>query len=98
MATARKQGRGGRVATPLKRATAKVAKKVPPRDPGILAEGTEPFTIASRIVREFGERLVKQPEVALLELVKNAYDARSEERRVGKECYQPCRSRWSPYH
>src|SRR5213076_911143 len=22
---------------------------------------------------------------------------RSEERRVGKECYQPCRSRWSPY-
>lgn len=79
MATARKQGRGGRVATPLKRATAKVAKKVPPRDPGILAEGTEPFTIASRIVREFGERLVKQPEVALLELVKNAYDADASE-------------------
>src|SRR5213076_3460273 len=24
--------------------------------------------------------------------------ARSEERRVGKECYQPCRSRWSPDH
>ena len=24
--------------------------------------------------------------------------ARSEERRVGKECVQPCRSRWSPYH
>ena len=23
---------------------------------------------------------------------------RSEERRVGKECVQPCRSRWSPYH
>ena len=22
----------------------------------------------------------------------------SEERRVGKECVQPCRSRWSPYH
>ena len=22
----------------------------------------------------------------------------SEERRVGKECYSPCRSRWSPYH
>src|SRR3546814_16370463 len=31
-----------------------------------------------------------------------AYDAytitRSEERRVGKECVSPCRSRWSPYH
>ena len=24
--------------------------------------------------------------------------ARSEERRVGKECEVPCRSRWSPYH
>ena len=24
--------------------------------------------------------------------------ARSEERRVGKECIPPCRSRWSPYH
>ena len=23
---------------------------------------------------------------------------RSEERRVGKECSLPCRSRWSPYH
>ena len=25
-------------------------------------------------------------------------DERSEERRVGKECSEPCRSRWSPYH
>ena len=24
--------------------------------------------------------------------------ARSEERRVGQECYALCRSRWSPYH
>src|SRR3546814_17421195 len=23
---------------------------------------------------------------------------RTEERRVGKECVSPCRSRWSPYH
>ena len=28
----------------------------------------------------------------------NEYDCRSEERRVGKECSEPCRSRWSPYH
>src|SRR3546814_5792516 len=27
-----------------------------------------------------------------------AYDTRSEERRVGKECVSTCRSRWSPYH
>ena len=26
------------------------------------------------------------------------YDVRSEERRVGKECLNVCRSRWSPYH
>ena len=26
------------------------------------------------------------------------FDLRSEERRVGKECYALCRSRWSPYH
>ena len=26
------------------------------------------------------------------------YSRRSEERRVGKECSQQCRSRWSPYH
>src|SRR3546814_12638730 len=25
-------------------------------------------------------------------------DARSAERRVGKECVSTCRSRWSPYH
>ena len=43
----------------------------------VLESGTEPFTIESRIIREFGERLVKHPEVALLELVKNAYDADS---------------------
>ena len=25
-------------------------------------------------------------------------ESRSEERRVGKECSELCRSRWSPYH
>ena len=25
-------------------------------------------------------------------------EVRSEEGRVGKECFVPCRSRWSPYH
>ena len=28
----------------------------------------------------------------------NQDKARSEERRVGKECVPMCRSRWSPYH
>src|SRR3546814_4388381 len=29
---------------------------------------------------------------------RQAAQARSEERRVGKECVSTCRSRWSPYH
>lgn len=44
-------------------------------EPGLLDQGTLPFTIESRTLRELGERLVKQPEVAVVELVKNAYDA-----------------------
>src|SRR3546814_13489978 len=28
----------------------------------------------------------------------SAFQSRSEERRVGKECVSTCRSRWSPYH
>ena len=31
-------------------------------------------------------------------LVVSVGGARSEERRVGKECASMCRSRWSPYH
>jgi 3-methylcrotonyl-CoA carboxylase beta subunit len=31
-------------------------------------------------------------------MVGGKYEARSEERRVGKECRRLCRSRWSPYH
>lgn len=41
----------------------------------ILDKGQLSFTVESRILRELGERLVKQPDVALLELIKNAYDA-----------------------
>src|SRR3546814_16951739 len=38
-------------------------------------------------------RVVSDCHAALLEAA-----ARSEERRVGKECVSQCRSRWSPYH
>src|SRR3546814_15249432 len=33
-----------------------------------------------------------------LQPIVEAVIARSEERRVGKECVRTCRSRWSPYH
>ena len=46
---------------------------------------------------ETGRDLV--PESITVKLFCNAIlYKRSEERRVGKECVQPCRSRWSPYH
>ena len=34
----------------------------------------------------------------VLPIVEIFVGARSEERRVGKECASMCRSRWSPYH
>jgi signal transduction histidine kinase len=47
-----------------------------PLDPSaVLDQGTLAFTIESRLLRELGERLVKAPEVAIVELIKNAYDA-----------------------
>src|SRR3546814_5800710 len=33
-----------------------------------------------------------------LDMMVVCVEARSEERRVGKECVSTCRSRWSPYH
>src|SRR3546814_13926919 len=35
---------------------------------------------------------------AMFSLAMPAFHARSEERRVGKECVSTCRSRWAPYH
>ena len=38
-----------------------------------------------------------QPKT-VTQVINKAFLLRSEERRVGKECSEPCRSRWSPYH
>lgn len=57
----------------------------------LITFGSIPFKIEGRILRELGERLVKQPEVALLELIKNAYDAdatRCEIRSVGNDAIE----------
>src|SRR3546814_14299037 len=49
---------------------------------------------AGRALRiEYPARWAKFSETPLCDV-----RARSEERRVGKECVSPCRSRWSPYH
>src|SRR3546814_11598964 len=44
-----------------------------------------------------GAREVGEEEVVLHEVMQEGV-ARSEERRVGKECVSTCRSRWSPNH
>src|SRR3546814_16007216 len=40
----------------------------------------------------------RSPGSQLKPLPQGCPAARSEERRVGKECVSTCRSRWSPYH
>ena len=47
------------------------------------------------LVLEFNHRLTLGPAI---EDALHRGVPRSEERRVGKECIPPCRSRWSPYH
>ena len=46
-------------------------------------------SIMGKVQKQLGARV--GDEVQLVSI-------RSEERRVGKECCTPCRSRWSPYH
>src|ERR1700694_3640200 len=41
----------------------------------VLDKGTVHFQTEGRLLQELGERLVASPEVALVELVKNSYDA-----------------------
>ena len=59
-----------------------------------------------RLLADFGAQVVKveDPGGDVLRNMgqsvngKSLHAARSEERRVGKECRPLCRSRWSPYH
>src|SRR3546814_12556652 len=46
---------------------------------------------------EEGQSLTNAQEVPIV-LDELGLEARSEERRVGKECVRTCRSRWSPYN
>src|SRR3546814_9941659 len=54
---------------------------------------------AGRLYRpETGQLSCRQPRCRVTGLFVRNGRARSEERRVGKECVSTCRSRWSPYH
>src|SRR3546814_11850990 len=52
---------------------------------------------ARRVLTNFGILAWKEYSTSIIALVRLMV-ARSEERRVGKECVSTCRSRWSPYH
>src|SRR3546814_2391938 len=56
--------------------------------------------LAALITAEHGKVFsdAKGEVVRGIEVVEFACAARSEERRVEKECVSTCRSRWSPYH
>src|SRR3546814_9818792 len=60
-------------------------------------EGLEPNTLVIRIQPEEGISLKFGAKVPV-QGIRIRSVARSEERRVGKECVSTCRSRWSPYH
>ena len=70
----------------------------------VLADINEELAVES--AKKLGERAVGirvdvSSPASVEELVCRTVEAlggRSEERRVGKECYVSCRSRWSPYH
>src|SRR3546814_3200464 len=53
--------------------------------------------VAARTVAD-AIALIGPALAGLWPLAATAAPARSEERRVGKECVSTCRSRWSPYH
>src|SRR3546814_15364645 len=62
-------------------------------------------TFAGSTLAYDGNALPRAPKVKLTPYVEveaplasGTVTARSEERRVGKECVSTCRSRWSPYH
>ena len=46
------------------------------------------------VLVDFSDKVMTRTQAAFDKL----FFSRSEERRVGKECIPPCRSRWSPYH
>src|SRR3546814_18639430 len=68
-------------------------------DPGFRAPGDRPDrtpgTAQDELDRRIRSYILANPEV-ILEAMRRL-EARSEERRVGKECVRTCRSRWTPY-
>ena len=56
------------------------------------------YSLASGMAKVVSEASPMQAQVQPYAGTSTFVPLRSEERRVGKECYALCRSRWSPYH
>ena len=57
-------------------------------------DGSKPRQLASTIADDIRKLQLVHRTMSFVRQIPD----RSEERRVGKECIPPCRSRWSPYH
>src|SRR3546814_20348683 len=67
-------------------------------EPGVTVFGSAglDYVVVNRGSQIFAEGTATQPIV--FPSRQSVEGERSEERRVGKECVRPCRSRWWPYH
>src|SRR3546814_7064987 len=64
------------------------------------ANWANPTSFSKRFARTLASRTFTRFELSVLtaSFWSRSCTNRSEERRVGKECVSPCRSRWPPYH
>ena len=67
-------------------------------EPGLLAVTRFNEMAEAERARFLAENTARRIEWQVEESAAVWRAVRSEERRVGKECSSPCRSRWSPYH
>src|SRR3546814_13916050 len=56
------------------------------------------INLSDMMSKAFGQSQRKRRTMRLADAWDKLIAERSDERRVGKECVSPCRSRWSPYH
>ena len=76
------------------------AQKLPTHDLLFLPRNISQPKVLSAWINEIerGDRKSTSELQSLSSISYAVFCLRSEERRVGKECSLPCRSRWSPYH
>ena len=75
--------------------------KIEPKDVDSISFQEASFDIWDkkyRLTAKDGSPIDKSMDDTYKRVARALADVETEERRVGKECYALCRSRWSPYH